>query len=50
VATLRRIGLVGYGEVGKILSRALVEQRAAWVGTWDPLVRDPAQASVPGAG
>jgi 3-hydroxyisobutyrate dehydrogenase-like beta-hydroxyacid dehydrogenase len=40
-----RIGLVGYGEVGKILGRALVERKPAWVGTWDRLLRDPAQAS-----
>jgi 3-hydroxyisobutyrate dehydrogenase-like beta-hydroxyacid dehydrogenase len=37
-----RIGLVGYGEVGKILGRALVERQAAWVGTWDRLLPDPA--------
>jgi len=39
-----RIGLVGYGEVGRILGRALVERQVAWVGTWDRLLRDPAQA------
>ncbi|HSD44847.1 MAG TPA: DUF1932 domain-containing protein [Burkholderiales bacterium] len=39
-----RIGLVGYGEVGKILGRALVERRVAWVGAWDRLLLDPAQA------
>ena len=39
-----RIGLVGYGEVGKILGRALVERKVAWVGTWDRLLRDPAHA------
>jgi len=39
-----RIGLVGYGEVGKILGHALVERKVAWVGTWDRLLRDPAQA------
>jgi 3-hydroxyisobutyrate dehydrogenase-like beta-hydroxyacid dehydrogenase len=38
-----RIGLVGYGEVGKILGRALVEREVAWAGTWDRLLRDPAQ-------
>jgi 3-hydroxyisobutyrate dehydrogenase-like beta-hydroxyacid dehydrogenase len=37
------IGLIGYGEVGKILARALVERRVAWVGAWDVLLRDPAQ-------
>ncbi|HTO47683.1 MAG TPA: DUF1932 domain-containing protein [Burkholderiales bacterium] len=39
-----RIGLVGYGEVGKILGRALVERKVAWVGTWDRLLREPAAA------
>jgi 3-hydroxyisobutyrate dehydrogenase-like beta-hydroxyacid dehydrogenase len=39
-----RIGLVGYGEVGKILTRALVERGVAWVGTYDRLLRDPAAA------
>ncbi len=39
-----RIGLVGYGEVGKILGRALVERQVAWVGTWDRLLGEPAQA------
>jgi 3-hydroxyisobutyrate dehydrogenase-like beta-hydroxyacid dehydrogenase len=38
-----RIGLVGYGEVGKILGRALAERQAAWTGAWDRLLRDPAQ-------
>jgi 3-hydroxyisobutyrate dehydrogenase-like beta-hydroxyacid dehydrogenase len=41
----QRIGLVGYGEVGKILATALVERGVSWVGTWDILLRDPAQAS-----
>jgi len=36
------IGLVGYGEVGKILAAALVERDVAWVGTWDILLPDPA--------
>jgi 3-hydroxyisobutyrate dehydrogenase-like beta-hydroxyacid dehydrogenase len=36
------IGLVGYGEVGKILAAALVERDLAWVGTWDILLPDPA--------
>ena len=39
-----RIGLVGYGEVGRILGRALVERKVAWAGTWDRLLRDPAAA------
>jgi len=34
------IGLVGYGEVGKILATALVERGVAWVGTWDILLPD----------
>ncbi len=37
-----RIGLVGYGEVGRILGRALVERKVAWAGTWDRLLPDPA--------
>ena len=36
------IGLVGYGEVGKILAAALVERKAGWVGVWDILLADPA--------
>jgi 3-hydroxyisobutyrate dehydrogenase-like beta-hydroxyacid dehydrogenase len=36
------IGLVGYGEVGKILAAALVRRDVAWVGTWDILLPDPA--------
>ncbi len=39
------IGLVGYGEVGKILAAALVARGVAWVGIWDLLLRDPATAS-----
>src|SRR4051812_19467245 len=39
------IGLIGYGEVGRILSRALVERRVAWVGAWDVLLRDAAQGA-----
>jgi 3-hydroxyisobutyrate dehydrogenase-like beta-hydroxyacid dehydrogenase len=35
-----KIGLVGYGEVGTILSRALRESGIAWVGTWDALFLD----------
>jgi 3-hydroxyisobutyrate dehydrogenase-like beta-hydroxyacid dehydrogenase len=38
-----RIGLVGYGEVGKILGSALVERGVAWVGAWDILMPDAAQ-------
>jgi 3-hydroxyisobutyrate dehydrogenase-like beta-hydroxyacid dehydrogenase len=35
------VGLVGYGEVGKIFTSAFVEQNAGWVGAWDVLMRDP---------
>jgi 3-hydroxyisobutyrate dehydrogenase-like beta-hydroxyacid dehydrogenase len=35
------IGLVGYGEVGKILAAALVQRGVAWVGNWDILLPDP---------
>jgi 3-hydroxyisobutyrate dehydrogenase-like beta-hydroxyacid dehydrogenase len=35
-----QIGLVGYGEVGKILSHALREKGIAWVGAWDLLFSD----------
>jgi 3-hydroxyisobutyrate dehydrogenase-like beta-hydroxyacid dehydrogenase len=39
-----RIGLIGYGEVGKILAGALVEQGAPWVGAYDRLLKDPLSA------
>jgi 3-hydroxyisobutyrate dehydrogenase-like beta-hydroxyacid dehydrogenase len=42
-STTLRIGLVGYGEVGKILGSALVERGLAWVGAWDILLPDPDQ-------
>jgi 3-hydroxyisobutyrate dehydrogenase-like beta-hydroxyacid dehydrogenase len=42
-STALRIGLVGYGEVGKILSAALVERGVARVGTWDLLLDDATQ-------
>ncbi len=38
-----KFGLIGYGEVGRILSRAVRERGAAWVGTWDILFPDAAQ-------
>ena len=34
-------GLVGYGEVGKIFTAALVERKAPWVGAWDVLLARP---------
>jgi 3-hydroxyisobutyrate dehydrogenase-like beta-hydroxyacid dehydrogenase len=37
-----RVGLVGYGEVGKILSQALVAQGLPWVGAWDLTFADRA--------
>ncbi len=39
------IGLVGYGEVGKIPTAALVGREVAWVGAWDVLFADPASAA-----
>ena len=39
-----RIGLIGYGEVGKIFAQALVERGVAWVGTYDILLKDAAKA------
>lgn len=44
-AAALRIGLVGYGEVGKILARALVERGVAWVGAYDRLLADPGSAA-----
>src|SRR5690242_983113 len=38
-----KIGLAGYGEVGKTLCRALREKGLSWVGAWDILFRDPAR-------
>jgi 3-hydroxyisobutyrate dehydrogenase-like beta-hydroxyacid dehydrogenase len=38
------IGLVGYGEVGKILGSALAAQGGVTVSAWDVLLRDPASA------
>lgn len=39
-----RIGLIGYGEVGKIFAQALRESGAAWVGAYDILLKDPTAA------
>ncbi|MEO8485042.1 MAG: DUF1932 domain-containing protein [Betaproteobacteria bacterium] len=44
-ATTLAIGLVGYGEVGKILTAALTERKLAWVGAWDILLRDATSAT-----
>jgi 3-hydroxyisobutyrate dehydrogenase-like beta-hydroxyacid dehydrogenase len=35
-----KIGLIGFGEVGGILARAMREKGVAWVGAWDVLFRD----------
>ena len=35
------VGLVGYGEVGKIFASEFVAQKVGWVGAWDVLMRDP---------
>jgi 3-hydroxyisobutyrate dehydrogenase-like beta-hydroxyacid dehydrogenase len=40
-----RIGLIGYGEVGRILGDALVAQGAEWVGAYDRLLDEPAGAA-----
>ncbi len=40
MANSLKIGLIGYGEVGKILSRALRQQDIGWVGAWDILMPD----------
>jgi 3-hydroxyisobutyrate dehydrogenase-like beta-hydroxyacid dehydrogenase len=39
-----RIGLIGFGEVGRILGGALVQQGAVWVGAYDRLLDDPRAA------
>jgi hypothetical protein len=43
-----KIGFIGFGEVGGILSRALREQGIARVGAWDILLKDPSQETFPG--
>lgn len=40
-----KAGLIGYGEVGTILARALREKGLAWVGAWDLLFRDPVEGA-----
>jgi 3-hydroxyisobutyrate dehydrogenase-like beta-hydroxyacid dehydrogenase len=44
MAQALRIGLIGYGEVGKIFADALAERDIAWVGAYDILLKDPAAA------
>jgi 3-hydroxyisobutyrate dehydrogenase-like beta-hydroxyacid dehydrogenase len=39
-----RIGIIGFGEVGRIVGTALVAQGAEWVGTYDLLLADPRTA------
>ncbi len=39
------VGLVGYGEVGKIFTAALVERKLPWIAAWDIALRDPATAA-----
>ena len=34
------VGLIGYGEVGKIFSNALKAKGVAWVGAWDVIFGD----------
>jgi 3-hydroxyisobutyrate dehydrogenase-like beta-hydroxyacid dehydrogenase len=41
-----RIGLIGYGEVGRIFAAGLRAQ-AAWTGAWDLKFADPAQRQEP---
>jgi 3-hydroxyisobutyrate dehydrogenase-like beta-hydroxyacid dehydrogenase len=41
-----RIGLIGYGEVGRIFSAGLKE-KAAWTGAWDLKFADEAQSGEP---
>ncbi len=36
------VGLIGYGEVGKILSNGLKAKGVAWVGAWDVVFGDAA--------
>jgi 3-hydroxyisobutyrate dehydrogenase-like beta-hydroxyacid dehydrogenase len=40
-----RIGLIGYGEVGKIFAQALLERGGAWVGAYDILLTKTASSS-----
>src|SRR4030095_13924602 len=43
-STKLAIGLVGYGEVGKILAAALRARGVVWIGIWDLLLRESATA------
>ena len=47
-ATALRIGLIGYGEVGRIFAADL-QARAAWTGAWDLKFADPARQTEPRA-
>lgn len=38
-----RIGVIGYGEVGKIFARGLKDQTGDWTGAWDLKFADAAQ-------
>ncbi len=40
-----QIGLIGYGEVGKIFAQALRDQGVEWIGTYDVLLKDASTAS-----
>jgi 3-hydroxyisobutyrate dehydrogenase-like beta-hydroxyacid dehydrogenase len=39
-----RIGIIGFGEVGRIVGAALVQQGAEWVGAYDILLAEPQSA------
>jgi len=41
-----RIGLIGYGEVGRVFTAGLKPQ-VAWTGAWDLKFADPAQREEP---
>ena len=41
-----RLGLIGYGEVGRVFTSGL-KDRAAWTGAWDLKFADPAQRDEP---
>lgn len=41
--TLQRVGIVGYGEVGRIFAAGLKQAGVEWIGVWDVLFDDPRQ-------